>query len=456
MSVLLLLLGVCVSAAPSTLTWNGFIAQNFQPSTAYTAASESREFALYLAAAHDGLNSVRGYQKYYPYVSVLYTKIKNTLSDDVIVAAAYKTLLKYNVAARINPNGTPFFSASEQAAKNTLIDNFYTTFITNLNITTPKVVSRGEALGIAAANSIWNARANDGFNRTAPDPYFPVKEQIGKWWPKSTEPLVYPGKGFEKPISLPTPYHIMVPPPVFDMNNPDYLADLAFTKEKGAKFGSSRTPEESRSAQFAVLLAGARYQTAIYNQLHSRFSTYLGWDLRDFVRFQALAGFCGADSYTAITNIKNMYNSWRPYQAINYGNDPRWAADFPGLAALADPTWESFQPTPPNQEYPGGHSSASSCVSHTIRLTTGWELIPGGPITVNAPVPGINETYTSLGEIEYKMVLARIFGGMHLKTTNQVGSTLGRRIVEYTIGKWLKPAPNTWNPVWDTEPEGDD
>jgi len=364
----------------------------------------------------------------------------------VIVAAAFKTLLRITVTTRVNSNGQGFYfplsGHNNQSYYLNKIDEFYTSFINGLGITQPSVITKGETLGRSAANSVWNARAQDGFNRTVPDYYVPTF-QVGKWYPRTNEAQVYPLASYEKPIAIPTPYHFLVPPPHFQFDN-DYLADLAYTKDKGSAGSTTRTQAEGNSAIFAVILAGGRYQTAMLTQIYPRLVTYADFDLRAFTRLHAIAAFAQADSYITVANQKATYQNWRPWQAITTANDTRWASLYPGLAALADPTWVPFQTTPNNPEYPAGHPTASSLLAHTIRRLTGWEVIPGGPIRVVSPNPNISENYTSIGEIEEKMVNARVFGGMHLRESGRVGVALGHKIADYIIANWLQPRQN-WN-----------
>jgi len=224
------------------------------------------------------------------------------------------------------------------------------------------------------------------------------------------------------------------------LNDEDYLADLRYTKDKGGKFGSTRTAAESNSAQFAVILAGAKYQTQMLNALYPQFVTYAGYDLRDFTRLHALISMAQADSYTSITNQKTTYESWRPVHAITRAMD--YAGLYPRLAQLFDPTWESFQTTPNNPEYPAGHPCASSCLAHSLRRILNWEVFPGGPVTATA-TPTIQETYSTVGEIEEKMVNARVFGGMHLRASGRTGVILGHRLVDWTVTHWLLPVDSS-------------
>jgi len=436
--LLLALLSTVSAQLPPTLEWNVWIGQNF-PTNGYLAAAESREFGLLVAAAHDGLNSVKGsnYRKYTPYIAYSETTLHTDRCDAWIVAASYKTLLHLIVDTRVNTEGTAiYFTPAQRASFHALIDARYnnvTTALGNDNLCETKGVKLGED----AANAVFEARADDGFNRTIPKPYLP-NFQIGMWYPRPNEADVYPLKSFEKPLAVPTPYHFIVPPPVFDFDNADFISDMLYIKDKGSNGTTTRTAQESISAQFAVLLAGARYSAAMLTGMYPKLNVaFPGFSLRDFTRLHALLSLFQGDSYICGTNQKAKYNYWRPWQVITRANE--WGLLYPKLAQLYDPNWVPYQVTPNHQEYPAGHPSASAGYAQVVRRITGWEVFPGGPITVNAPKPGIFETYNSLGEIKEKMVQARVFGGMHLRNSGRVGARMGEQIADYVVDNFLLP-----------------
>jgi len=235
---------------------------------------------------------------------------------------------------------------------------------------------------------------------------------------------------------VPTCYHHLVTPPYFNFDDPDYLADVAYTKDKGGKFNSTRTAAESISATFSVILPGPRFQTAMLTQIYPQTVTYAGYDIRDFTRLHALITMAQADSFTCVLTQKAHYQFWRPWQTITRAAE--WAHSYPKLAQLADPTWEPFLTTPPNPEYPAGHPTASSCLAHTLRRVLGWSgKFPGGSITTVAN-PAVNETFLTVGEIEEKMVNARVFGGMHYRNSGRVGVQLGHNLVDWTVDHYLQ------------------
>jgi len=338
---------------------------------------------------------------------------------------------------RVNTYATAlFFNATQRASYHALIDARYTNVTTALGNDNLCEI-KGVKLGVDAANSIFEARADDGFNRSISLPYLP-NFQVGQWYPRPNEDLVYPLKSYERPLAVPSPYHFIVPPPHYNFDDSDFIADMLYIKDKGSNGTTTRTAAESNSAIFAVLLAGARYSTAMLTGMYPKLTaSFPGYDLRDFTRLNTLLSLFQGDSYICVTNMKDKYNAWRPFQVINRANE--WSLIYPKLAQLYDPNWVPFQVTPPHQEYPAGHPSASGGYAQVVRRITGWEVFPGGPITVNAPRPGISETYNSVGEIEEKMVNARVFGGMHLRQSGYAGQQLGHDIADYIVDKFLLP-----------------
>src|SRR4029453_12667599 len=75
-----------------------------------------------------------------------------------------------------------------------------------------------------------------------------------------------------------------------------------------------------------------------------------GLNLWENARLFGLLNMALADGYIAMVDSKNHYNYWRPITAIQTGDTDG------NPATIGDPTWTSFRPTPPNQEYVSGHA----------------------------------------------------------------------------------------------------
>jgi hypothetical protein len=70
-------------------------------------------------------------------------------------------------------------------------------------------------------------------------------------------------------------------------------------------------------------------------------ATEKGLNQWENARLFALLNMALADGYIAMAASKNDYNFWRPVTAIHSGGDT---------------SWTPLVPTPPDQDYPSGHS----------------------------------------------------------------------------------------------------
>jgi hypothetical protein len=107
-----------------------------------------------------------------------------------------------------------------------------------------------------------------------------------------------------------------------------------------------------------------------------------------------LADHWAADAFIACWDAKYAYWSRRPTTAIR---------------KLVDPTWTSYIVTPPFPSYVSGHSSTSGAASTVLAA-----FFPAGA--------------TRLRAMAEEAAVSRLYGGIHYRSDNEAGLTLGRRV----------------------------
>jgi uncharacterized protein DUF6851/vanadium-dependent haloperoxidase-like protein len=170
------------------------------------------------------------------------------------------------------------------------------------------------------------------------------------------------------------------------------------------------------------------------------------------------------DAFIACWEAKRFYDTSRPYWwARMYYKGKQidgWAGPGKGVVSMPGENWRPFSPdtflTPPFPGYTSGHATASGAASRTLELFTGsdrfgavaiqsagWMTEPdastaemqarnGRPA---ANVPGSKEerlflpTFTATAEMA---AISRLWGGYHIRTDNEEGLILGRRIAMYS------------------------
>jgi hypothetical protein len=53
--------------------------------------------------------------------------------------------------------------------------------------------------------------------------------------------------------------------------------------------------------------------------------------------------------------------------------------------------------------------------------------------------PGVVRKWSSIKEYVDEVAAARIYGGIHYRTSNMVGQAMGRKIGELAVNNYLKP-----------------
>jgi hypothetical protein len=119
---------------------------------------------------------------------------------------------------------------------------------------------------------------------------------------------------------------------------------------------------------------------------------------------------------------KNHYQFWRPVTAIRSGGDA---------------SWNPLQVTPPNQDYPSGHSIEGGVGAEVLKQFFRTDQIsfqdcgatlPAGS-TCYDPKP-VLRSYTSFSQAADENAYSRILVGFHFRNAAVVGTAYGRTIGE--------------------------
>ncbi len=283
-------------------------------------------------------------------------------------------------------------------------------------------VAAGITWGQTVADAIWSWRLTDG---NAPTPPFEgvlgiagTPAAVGVWRP--TPLLNASGAGPQyasmTPWVLTRPSQFRLPPPLA-LNSPEYAADLNELKVMGVFSGSGRTPDES---ELALFWAG---NTPLYwNRIAAQLAAARQLSLTENAHLFALLNVTMADAAIACWDGKYRYVFWRPITAIRAGLTP----------ADADPTWVpwlDFFPagTPAHPEYPSGHSTLSGSAAFILAAAFGDNTA----FSVTSDVRPGTRSFSSFSDAVAEIADARVFGGIHFRTSCVRANTLGRAVADY-------------------------
>jgi len=157
-----------------------------------------------------------------------------------------------------------------------------------------------------------------------------------------------------------------------------------------------------------------------------------GLTLSQNARAFALLNLAGADAFVACWDAKFTYNQWRPVTAIRAadgGNNP---------GTISDPGWTPLLVTPPFPDYIAGHTTYAGVAKQVLEHIFGRN--PGVVMKLtSATAVGVVETYTTFEDIADGVVDARVWGGIHWRTSSVRGERVGEQIGTFAVCHFLIP-----------------
>ena len=386
---------------------------------------ESRIYAMMHVAIHDAVNAIDRRSR--PYALDVQADVG--ASPDAAVAAAARDVLVALIAQlplELHTQdcidaGVASAEAAYTAALADILDN--------------QAKAQGIAVGQAAAAAILHLRADDG----AVGPF------LNFACPQDTEPGEYqctPGTPFIvfEVWERVTPFVLnhssqFRPGPPYAVDKNQYTADYNEVKSLGGdELTSARTANESEIALFWWENSPLKW-----NRIARTVSARRGLNLWENARLFGLLNMALADGYVAMVDSKNYYDYWRPITAIQTG-DTDGNPD-----TIGDPTWTSFRPTPPNQDYVSGHAIEGGAGAEVLKQFFGIDeisfedcgaVLPAGSCSDATP---IFRSYTSFSQAADENAYSRILIGYHFRKSVEEGTEYGRKIGQRAANLYLRP-----------------
>jgi hypothetical protein len=238
---------------------------------------------------------------------------------------------------------------------------------------------------------------------------------VGSEWPKM------------KPFALKEPAQFRPGPPAA-LDSKEWAASYNELKEYGGKASTKRTPEQTDTARFWLMVGAPPYHP-IARQL--AIATHMS--VVESARFMALFAVALTDSLIAVYDAKYYYGFWRPLTAIRNG-------DIDGNPDTErDATWQPIAATPMHPEYPCAHCiTAGAAVSVIQSVLATDDAIPEVVMT-SVTAPDVTHRWTSLKVLEDEIAQARIWAGFHYRFSTVVGDDMGHKIGRYVVANFLQP-----------------
>ena len=205
------------------------------------------------------------------------------------------------------------------------------------------------------------------------------------------------------------------------MRGKRYARDFAEIKEIGSSASVTRRQEETDLARFWIATASQNW-----NPVARQVSIARGMTLLQNARAFALLNLAGADAFIAAWDAKFTYNQWRPVTAIRAAEMDR------NPSTDADPLWTPLLVTPPFPDYIAGHTTYAGAAQAVLEHL--FDDDPGVVMTLTSPTaPGVTEIYRTFKDIADGVVNARVWGGIHWRTSSVRGRVVGEEVGRYVV-----------------------
>ena len=285
---------------------------------------------------------------------------------------------------------------------------------------------RGVAAGRAAAAAVLAERQGDGLTPAEVNaPYTPPPAAVGVWrpTPDAYAPAVQSGQGRARPFLLQSTSQFRPPPPA-GPGTDSYRRDLAEVRVLGEKGSAARTPAQTEVGLFCSQTSLAGFTSVLRGVLTGDRGSH--GRLGDEVRLVSVFHRVTLDAQLAVYEAKYVYVAWRPVTALREDGD--------GDAATPQvPDWSPLIPTPAHPEYPSGHTTYAGAATAVLARLAG--PAPATPVAATSTaLPGVTRTYTAWRQLAQDNEDARVWSGIHLRSSDVVGTGLGRTVAAYDLG----------------------
>lgn len=276
--------------------------------------------------------------------------------------------------------------------------------------------AKGITLGEQVADATLALRANDGRSApvapyvfgTAPGvyqqttPFPPTGQPINTFLPAVT-PMVMTNGG---------QFRAYGPP---GLTSARYLHDIEEVRQYGGSISPVRTDAQSEIARFHTENPNQFWGRNLANFVAARNLGTAG-----SARLMALFAFAQADAVIACFDSKYVYNFWRPSTAIQQ----------------TDPAWVPYQVTPPHPEYPAAHGCVTGAMTQIMQDNFEGERVR---FAFNSLVTGTVHEFGKPHELLDEVVDARVYGGMHFRSSVEQGAAVGSAVAKWTFSHSLQP-----------------
>ena len=357
----------------------------------------NRVMAIVHTAVYESVNSI---SQVYPQGEFKLSPNKDASVAAAVAAASYTSLLK------LLPNQQKVIKDAYRQALGDLPKG--------------KATQAGITMGKKAAELVLAARNTDGAAvaesyrpYTTAGIYVPTAIPAVPHWPN------------RKPWILEKPDQFRPgPPPALDSK--EWAMDYEEVKLMGSINSSKRNQQQTDMAKFWEATLPPIYHGVVHSVANQA-----GRSVTQNAHLFAMITQAIDDAMISVFDAKYHYGFWRPITAIRNGdiddND----------ATVRDKSWMPFIPTPMHPEYPCAHCVVAGTVGAILKAEVGNAKMP--LLTTNSDTAkGATRSWSNIEAFVQEVSDARIYDGVHYRTSADVGSAMGKKIGEFVVQKHHK------------------
>jgi hypothetical protein len=377
------------TSAAAVVKWNDTASAALGTDTALSAPVMAVGMAYVQAAVYNAVVGITGGAPLYRW----HARGPSGASTDAAVAAAARGVL------------TAYFPLSQAR-----VDAEYATSLAAIPDGTAKTA--GIQFGERSAQHLLTTRQGDGW--MGPVTY-DVAPEPGIWrpTPPAMVPYLAPWLGLMRPFTM-REHDQFRPGPPPSLRSARYTHDLLEVQSLGSATSTTRTAEQTEIARF--------FGGNLASQLQGGYRDHVvrhGLDARAAARYFLVATLAGADAVITAWDAKLTFHNWRPVTAIQLADsdgNPR---------TTADPTWAPLIVTPPFPDYLSGHTTVIGAVLAALHRLDRTSVID---LNLTSLVTGTTRHYEVAEALDQEGIGARIWGGIHFRTADEMGSRVGSRV----------------------------
>jgi hypothetical protein len=270
-------------------------------------------------------------------------------------------------------------------------------------------VGEQAAQRVLAERSTDMPRTPDTYRpHTAPGVYVPTVIPAVTQWPQRKPWLLERADQFRPG-----------PPPAFSSER--WARDFNEIKALGGRDSKQRSIEQTEIGRFWDYSL-----PAVYHGVVRSMALQPGRDVLANARLFATVAQAMDDALIAVFDAKYTYNLWRPVTAIRNG-------DVDGHDGTErDAAWVPLIDTPMHPEYPCAHCILAATVATLVKAEGRERSMP--VLSASSPTAqGAVRSWPTADAFMQEVAQARIVGGVHYRSSTEVGLAMGQRIGEWAL-----------------------